>query len=439
MNILLLGNGGREHAIAKTLKRSPQNPKIFTFANAKNPGICKISEEYEICSQKNFGEEDGFTHLKKFAEENKIDFTILGPDDPIGAGAADSLLKVGVKSVGPLKSLARLESSKSFTRNLLEKYGIPGNPEFKVFISMEGMNKFCEHLEGNFVIKDDGLCGGKGVHVSGDHFSTLQEGLRIAEKILKEHGKLVIEEKFIGQEFSLMYFTDGNVVKPMPVVQDHKRAFEGDTGPNTGGMGTYSYPENLPFLTAQHLEEAREITEQTMRALEKECGSKYMGIMYGGFIATKKGTRLIEYNSRFGDPEGLNVLPLLESDLVEICLGIINGNLSEKEVRFAKKATVCKYVCPEGYPSNPVKSAEITIGDVPKNVEVFFSSIDEIDGKFTLKGSRAIGFVGIADDIFEAEKLAEKACNAVSGPVFHRRDIGTKELIEKRIEMMMNL
>lgn len=439
MKILLLGNGGREHAIAAALTRSTHNSEIYTFANAKNPGIFPLSAQYEICTEKNFGAENGFEHLKKFAQEHKVDFAFLGPDDPIGAGAADALLEIDIKSVGPTQSLARLESSKSFTRDLLKKYNILGNPEFRVFTSMEGMQEFCEKLEGNFVVKDDGLCGGKGVHVSGDHFATIAEGLVIAQEIIEQHGKLVIEEKFIGQEFSLMFFTDGNCIRPMPVIQDHKRAYEGDEGPNTGGMGTYSYPENLPFLNSQYIREATEITEQTMHALEKECGSKYQGIMYGGFIATKKGTRLIEFNSRLGDPEALNVMSLLESDLVDISLGIIEGNLAEKSVQFAKKATVCKYVVPEGYPTAPTKGEKIMLGEIPQGVQTYFASVEDQDGELILKGSRAIGFVGVAADVTTAEQLAEQACNAVSGPVFHRRDIGTEELIRQRVEMMKEL
>ncbi len=439
MKILLLGNGGREHSLAEALKRSSHDPKLFVFANANNPGIAPLATEYGICRRRNFGEGNGFKMLQDFAKLHSVDFAFLGPDDPIGAGAADALLEVGIKSVGPLASLARLESSKSFTRNLLQKYSIPGNPQFQIFTSMDGMKEFCEKLGGNFVIKDDGLCGGKGVHVSGDHFASIEEGLLIAEKILHKRGTLIIEEKFVGQEFSLMFFTDGNCIRSMPVIQDHKRVFEGDEGPNTGGMGTYSYPENLPFLNDIHINEATEITEQVMHALEKECGVKYQGIMYGGFIATKEGTRLIEFNSRFGDPEALNALSLLESDLVDICLGIIEGNLSEKKVQFAQKATVCKYVVPEGYPTAPVSGEEITVGEIPQQVDVYYASVDEQNGKLILSGSRAIGFVGVADTIVDAEYYAEKACQAVSGPVFHRRDIGTRELISARVEMMKEL
>jgi phosphoribosylamine--glycine ligase len=266
-------------------------------------------------------------------------------------------------------------------------------------------------------------------------------GLNLALKLSKI-GKVVIEEKLEGQEFSAMFFTDGNVVRSMPIVQDNKRAFVDDKGPNTGGMGTVSDANHsLPFLQESDLEEASKITEKVMHALKEECGENFHGIMYGGFIATARGVRLIEYNARFGDPDAMNVLPILESDFVEICEGIINENLAEKEIIFARKATVCKYVVPEGYPDNPVKNEEIFVDyeKIPKGVEINFASVSEESGKLILKGSRAISMTGIADTIQEAEKLAEEAVKAVLGPVFHRQDIGTQKLLGKRIKHMESL
>ena len=433
--ILLLGHGGREHALAKAFARSPQMPELFGFLGAKNPGIVSLCKDFELCTEKNFGEKNGFSALKAFAQKNQIDFAFLGPDDPIGAGAADALLEVGVPSVAPLKSLARLESSKGFTRSLLEKYEIAGNPAFRVFTSEEGMEEFCASLDA-FVVKDDGLCGGKGVLVQGDHFTTKEEGIAYAQEMLAKRGQVVIEEKLQGPEFSLMFFADGKTILPMPQVADHKRAFEGDKGPNTGGMGTISFPNGLPFVSEENAIDAEEITKKVMLALEQECESRFHGIMYGGFMRTKNGTKLIEYNARFGDPEALNVLPLLETDFVELCEAIITERLSEMEIRFAKKATVCKYIVPKGYPESAEKGAKIRFdpSQLPEGVEVFMASVYEQEGKLFLGGSRAIGMVGIADTIEEAEHLAEQATKSVSGAVFHRKDIGTRELIERRME-----
>lgn len=444
MKILLIGNGAREHAIAEAIKRSQKEIELITFAKAKNPGIFALSSEYEI------GDIMDFEHLKSFAKDKNIDFAIVGPDDPIGEGAVDALEEVGIRSVAPKKSLARLEASKSFARDLLSKYNIDGNPKFRVF-HLEALNdgaekavkeyikNFMNEVGGQFVVKADGLCAGKGVKVVGDHLKGIDDGIEYAMECLREDEHVVVEEKFIGQEFSLMSFVDGRTVIDMPSVQDHKRAFDGDKGPNTGGMGTYSYPECLPFLTQKDLDDAHNISVKTMKALEEECGEPFKGIMYGGFIVTKNGVKLIEYNVRFGDPEAMNVLPILETDFVDICLAILDQKLSELDIKFSKKATVCKYAVPEGYPDNPKKGAEIEVGEMPEGTKVYYASVDEKDGKLYLSSSRAIAVVGIADDIESAEKIAEEAVCQIKGPVFHRRDIGTAELIGKRVEMMRGL
>jgi len=264
--------------------------------------------------------------------------------------------------------------------------------------------------------------------------------LDYARECLKAAGCVVFEEKFVGQEFSLMSFADGKHTVEMPAVQDHKRAFEGDKGPNTGGMGSYSDSDHsLPFLKPSDIDEARTITHLVLKALAQETGSEFKGIMYGGFMATANGVRLIEYNARFGDPEAMNVLPLLNTNFVEVCEAVINGDLNSLKVEFAKKATVCKYLVPEGYPEKPVKGQKIEIGKIPGDVKMYYSSVDQTDEGLILSSSRAVAFVGIADSIMEAEQLAESACGTVKGPVFYRKDIGTSELIAKRISMMESL
>lgn len=433
--ILLIGNGAREHCIADTLKRSSQELELGIFAAAVNPGLKALATEYRVAKSLL-----DFEALKAFALEFKPDFSFVGPDDPIGAGAADALLEVGVQSVAPLKSLARLESSKSFTRDLVEKYGIPGNPRYKVFFSSEGLQDWMQELGGDYVVKADGLMGGKGVQVSGEHLKTFEEGTIFAEACIQKFGRVVVEEKFVGVEFSLLSFCDGTHVVDMPVVQDHKRAYEGDTGPNTGGMGTYSDADHsLPFLTAEDVAAAHEITVQVAKALRDECGSDYKGILYGGFMAVKDGVRLIEYNARFGDPEVMNILPLLKTDFVTVCEAILDGTLDRLPVEFEKKATVVKYVCPEGYPDAPLKNVKIEVAALPEGVKMYYGSVDGREDGLYLLGSRAIAMVGVGPTLAEAESLAEVACAAVTGPVFHRKDVGTAELIGKRVEMMNGL
>jgi len=454
--ILLLGNGGREHAIAKSLMRSQKyEVQIFGFFSANNPEISGLCSKTYITKEKNFGEfsEEKFAELKQFASENAVDFAIIGPDDPIGAGAVDALLEIGVKSFAPTQKCGQLESSKGFTRSLLKKYEISGNPEFRNFVSGEEkeLKKYCEtEISGKFkfVVKDDGLCGGKGVFVQDDHFETHEEGAQIALDILAKSGKLVIEEKLEGPEFSLMFFVDGKTCVPMPSIADHKRAFEGDKGPNTGGMGTISFADKLPFITDENLADAQEMTEKVMHAVKKEVGEDFCGVMYGGFMRTKTGTKLIEYNARFGDPESLNALPLLETDAVDVFESAINQKLDQIEVKFSKLCTVCKYIVPEGYPTNAVKNVEISIDTeklekLTKNsensrVEVFYASVykDEISGKLLLGGSRAIGVVGIDKDFATAREKANQALECFSGPIFSRKDIGSEELLQERMNMV---
>jgi len=437
-NILLVGNGAREHALAEAISRSEQKPRLFSFMKTNNPGIASLSEKIKL------GSYADLEAITGFATENKIEFAIIGPEDPLNNGVVDALAKIGIPSVGPTKSLARLETSKSFTRNLVKKYNIPGNPRFKVFNAIDGVEAFLDQLEG-IVIKPDGLTGGKGVLVQGDHFMTKEEALNLCKQILAESSSLIVEEKFDGEEFSLQCLCDGKTVVATPLVQDHKRRFEGDKGPNTGGMGSYSLPDHsMPFLKPQDLQDGLEITRQVAAALLKETGSPYKGVMYGGFIATKNGVKLLEYNARFGDPEAMNILPLLKTDFVEICRHIIAGTLDKLKIEFEPKATVCKYVVPKGYglptdhPDAASSRAKIEVGDVGK-ARLYYSSVDKKEDGLYLSSSRAIGIVGIANTLEEARKIAEEGVKAVSGPVAYRTDIGTDALIQKRIDHMKKI
>ena len=433
--VIIIGNGAREHALAETLKRSSQGVEIFTFGGAKNPAMFEMSTEYEI------GSVTDLNHIKEFAERVRPDFVIPGPEAPIAVGVSDMLGEKGIPSIAPMETVARLESSKSFTREILNKYSIPGNPKYKVFTSPTGLQKYMEgELEGEFVVKADGLKGGKGVKVVGDHLADAVEGTAYATKCIEDSGHVVVEEKFVGPEFSLMSFADGQTVADMVPVQDHKRAYVGDKGPNTGGMGSYSDANHLlPFITKEDLAVAHDITTQVMNALREDTGTKFVGIMYGGFIVTKNGVKLIEYNARFGDPEAMNVLPILKTDFVDVCEAMARGELGGMPIEFEKKATVCKYVVPESYPDKPVKGEKIEVTDIPEGVKTYYASVDQREDGLYLSGSRAIAFVGIGDTIAEAEKLAQSAVTSVKGPVFFREDIGTEALIGEYVKMREDL
>ena len=348
---------------------------------------------------------------------------------------------INIPSIRPTKSLARLETSKSFTRNLLRKYNINGNPKFEIFNknNISNAKKFIDGLE-QCVIKPDGLTGGKGVKVQNDHFKTKKEAFGYCREVLQTHPAVIVEEKLEGEEFSLQCITDGKTVVATPPVQDHKRAFLDDFGPNTGGMGSYSCENHLlPFLAKKDIEEGLKMTQKVAEAMRKETGEFYKGIMYAGLIVTKNGIKLLEYNARFGDPEAMNVLPLMETDFIQVCNAIINQELHKIKIKFKNKATVCKYIVPEGYPDNPIKNRKIEIGKMPKNAKIYYASVEQKgDGLYTT-ASRAIACLGIADNLEKAEKIAEQAANSIKGQVFHREDIGTKKLIEKRLRHMQQI
>ncbi len=422
---LLIGNGAREHALAEALTKG--GAELYAYMPLPNIGIKKL------CIKSALGKFDDVPAVVKFAKDNNIELAVVGPEAPLAAGVVDELEKAGIKCVGPTRQLAQLETSKGFTRELVKRHNIGASPKFGAFESMSGIGEFLDEL-GEYVLKPDGLTGGKGVRVFGEHILNNKEGLQYCEEVLKEHPRIVIEEKLEGEEFSLQTLTDGNSFLHFPPVQDHKRAFDGDKGPNTGGMGSYSDANHLlPFLNEGDVKDAQQITEKVAAALREDYG-QYKGVMYGGFMKTRRGIKLIEYNARFGDPETMNVMPILKTNFLEICRAAAEGKLSGLDVEFENKATVCKYIVPEGYPDEP-KIGRIT---VPHDVaaKTYYAAVEEKpDGIYTTK-SRGVAFVGIADTIADAEKISEEAASLVKGRVYHRKDIGTEKLLQRRIGHM---
>ena len=437
--VLIVGSGAREHAIAAALARSPQSPALFCFSGSHNPGIAALASAYGLG---NITEPDA---VVTFALAQSATLAIIGPEAPLAAGVADALWAANIPTVGPMSSLARIESSKGFARDLLARYNIPGNPWFACFTSMEGVEAALARFPNNHVIKDDGLAGGKGVKVFGDHLHSLAESMTFCRELTAAGHPFVIEEKLEGEEFSLISFCDGHTLLHTPAVQDHKRAFEGDTGPNTGGMGSYSDADgSLPFLTANDIEAARSINQLTAEALARECGRPYQGVLYGGFMATRDGVRLVEYNARFGDPECLNLLTLLQSDFLQLCRAVVDGTLhliaTPASGAFASLASVCKYLVPKGYPDSPRKGDLIELpATVAPGVTLYLSAVDEREGKIIATGSRTLAAVATAPTIAEAEALCEAAVEQVGGPFFHRRDIGTKVALGRRVAHMQAL
>ncbi len=438
IKVLLVGQGAREHAIAKSLKKS--DLELYAFMKAKNPGIARLATAIELAKL------NDFQALEAFVKKVQPALAVIGPENPLADGIVDFLHELGVPAIGPKKAAAKIESSKSFTRKLMQKYNIAGLPAYRIFLPdtpLEEISKYVDAV-GKVAVKRDGLAGGKGVKLMGEHLKNLEEVIKYCQEVFDKGEAVVIEELLEGEEFSLQCFVAGEQVVPTPIAQDHKRAYEGDKGPNTGGMGSYSAEDHLlPFISAEVVQKALEIVKQTAKAIKQETGEEYIGILYGGFMLTPKGLKLIEFNARFGDPEAMNVLPLLKTPLIDIFMAMIKGDLASIKVEFEKKATVCKYLVPEGYPVAPKKEEPIEINYEQikeEQVELFYSSVNEIEpGKIITTTSRAIAIVGIAESISEAEKKAEKATSFVNGPLFHRKDVGTEELIQKRVTHLKEL
>ena len=433
VKVILVGNGAREHALAEALVRG--GATLRAFLAARNPGIIKLCN-----GNVKVGKLDNFEALVAFAEG--CDFAVVGPEAPLVVGCADALQSAGIACVGPTIQCAQLEGSKIFTRALLDKYKIPSNVSHTTFAKYDegAILSFMKKLgETRYVVKPDGLTGGKGVKVAGEHLRNYEEGLKYAKETFNSGGHVIIEERCEGEEFTLQTFVDGIHVVGTPLVQDHKRAFEGDQGPNTGGMGSYSLPDGLmPFVTQADVDQAIKVMEKTVQAVKQETMETYKGFLYGQFMKTPKGIRLIEYNVRFGDPEAINVLPIMESNFVEVCQRILDGTLVG-QLKFQKKATVEKYLVPTGYPDKPVANALVEVNEVDLQkvgARYYYASVDEREGNIYTSKSRTIGILGIADTLEQAEQVAEQGTSCVKGSLYHRRDVGTKTLLQKRIDHM---
>ena len=430
MKILVVGTGAREHAICNAVK----NAELYSIMSNKNPGISRISK-FQISSEKDL---EG---VKKYALDNSIDIAIIGPEAPLEMGIVDVLQEAGIGCVGPTKEAARIETDKAFMRDLFETHKIEGSIVYKVFDNVKDSSDFIDEFNRDVVVKPVGLTGGKGVKIVGEHLEDGEAAKNYVKEIIDNkisgYAQVVIEERLIGEEFTVQAFVDGDKIVPMPAAQDHPHAYEGDLGPITGGMGSYSDSNGLlPFLDKKNYEKSVKIMQDTIKAVKNEVGP-YMGILYGQFMLCKDGPKLVEYNARFGDPEAMNVLPLLKTDFVDLCQGIVDGNL--KKANFENKATVCKYIVPKGYPETGKPGKILEVNEARINEEgalVYYAAVNQKDDKVYTSASRSLGLVGIGDTIAEAEEICEKVTGYVKGDVYHRKDVGTSKLIQKRIEHM---
>jgi len=436
MKILVVGTGAREHAICQAAIQDEET-ELYSIMSNQNPGIARISE-FKIAS------ENDIPTVTKFALDNNVDMAIIGPEAPLEKGIVNSLVEAGVDCVGPTMEAAKIETDKAFMRDLFEDYKIGGSLVYKVFDDFQEVGDFIDDFGQDVVVKPIGLTGGKGVKIVGEQLKDNEEAKSYAKEVIDTrmggYAGVVIEERAVGEEYTVQAFVDGTNITPMPVVQDHPYAFEGDLGPITGGMGSYSDTDGLlPFLDEKYRDESVKIMENTVKAINNEVGP-YKGFLYGQFMLTKDGPKLIEYNARFGDPEAMNVLPLLQTNFVDICNGIVDGNLRGAE--FDPHATVCKYIVPQGYPGKTVPNQIIKVDEKKikeNNTLVYYAAVNQKDNQIYTSSSRALALVSVGDTIDEAEGICEASTQFIDGDVYHRRDVGTSELIEKRIKHMQEL
>lgn len=423
MKILMIGSGGREHALIKKLLESPKVEKIYCAPG--NGGIACDAENVNISAMDIEG-------VVNFSKENKIDLVFVAPDDPLAAGMVDALEAEGIRAFGPKKAAAEIEASKVFSKNLMKKYGIP-TAGYQVFDnSKDALDYVVNNNMAPVVVKADGLALGKGVLIC----QTVEDAKAAIHSIMddKKFGesgsRVVIEEFLTGPEVSVLSFTDGKCVKPMVSSKDHKRALDGDKGLNTGGMGTIS-PN--PYYTDEMAEICRKtIFEPTIEAMNKE-GRTFKGCLYFGLMLTPKGPKVIEYNARFGDPETQVVLPRLETDLVDICEAVIDGTLGDLDIKWKKGAAACVVMASGGYPESYKKGIEMSGLDEKGGVEgaiVYHAGTKLENGKFYTNGGRVLGVTAVDDTLEGALKKAYEAVEKISFEGAHyRKDIGTCPVI----------
>ncbi len=417
MNILVIGSGGREHALYWKLSESPQTEQIYAIPG--NPGM-GASAAIAL---------DDHAAILRFVKEHEIGLVVVGPEVPLMNGLVDELEAAGIRAFGPRANAAEIEGSKSFAKDLMKKYGIP-TARYEVFTAAEPARAYIRQEGAPIVVKADGLAAGKGVIVA----MTEQEALDAVDAIMEDHSfgdagaRVVIEEFMEGEEASLLAFTDGTTIRPMISAQDHKRAYDGDRGPNTGGMGTYA---PAPVMTPEMTERAvEEILKPTIAAMAKE-GRVYRGCLYLGLMVTADGPKVVEFNARFGDPETQVVLPLLDSDLVAIMCACADGTLADVPIRWKDGAAVCVVLASGGYPGHYEKGQEIHgLADAEAmGALVFHAGTAMKDGKLVTNGGRVLGVVGRGADISSAVDAAYAAATKISfKDAYYRKDIAHRAL-----------
>ncbi|HHT9119002.1 MAG TPA: phosphoribosylamine--glycine ligase [Candidatus Hypogeohydataceae bacterium YC41] len=419
--MLVIGSGGREHCLAWKIAQSPRLKKLYCTPG--NPGIASVADCVDITS-------DDIGSLCNFALKEKVDFTVVGPEVPLVAGLVDRFQANGLRAFGPTKKAALLEGSKAFSKTLMRKYGIP-SAEFRIFSEITPAKRHIECINGSLVVKVDGLAGGKGSFVC----KSPEEALKAVDLIMREKvfgpagERVIIEEYLEGEEVSIMALTNGKSIIPLEPVQDHKALYEGDKGPNTGGMGAYT---PVPKFTQElSIKVEKEILVPTVHAMKRE-GRPFKGVLYVGLMLTAAGPRVLEYNVRFGDPETQPLLMRLQGDFLSLLLATVEGRLEKVEYGWDPRAALCVVIASAGYPGNYEKGKEIKGLEALSGAEdlmVFHAGTALRQKKVVTTGGRILGVTALGKDLPEAQKKAYSAAEKISfDGAYYRKDIGWRAI-----------
>lgn len=422
--ILLVGGGGREDAVARKITES--GSELYSALKNRNPSILNLSKDHVIC------DEMDYDRIAKFAASSRIDLAFIGPDPVLDTPLAEELEKAGILVASPSRSAARIETSKAYMRDLLSRHKVHGNIFSRLFTDLRELKEFLLMDDREFAVKPVGLTGGKGVRVMGEQLRNSDEAYRYASEIIAKDGKVLFEERLRGEEFSLQVFTDGDSIAPTPLAQDFKRAYENDEGPNTGGMGSITDSNGLlPFISSNSYDKATSILHEIVQGMKKD-GNRFRGVMYGQFMETSAGPKVVEINARFADPESLNILSLYKGDFSELLFSIAENSL-KPNFEFEKKATVLKYIVPKGYGTKPQPGTlEINRNGLDAETKLYYAAVSGSLERVEMSTSRSLALVGLADSIEEASHLVEENLKNISGDYYVRHDIGSKEMMERK-------
>lgn len=437
--VLVVGSWAKEQISIENLSGNPK-VEIFSYMDTRNPGIIPQVKGYHIGSLKDIHS------IVRYAKEQEIELVIITTASPLSMGLVDALEAGRILTFGPVRLAARLESDKEFTRRLLQKYMPSAVPQFEVFEDTRSAIEYAEKLNWQVAVKPIGLTEGLGVRVFGEQLKDENDLKDYIGQVINNRiggsARVIIEEKLEGEEFTVQCFVHGKHILSTPAVQDFKKLLPGERGPNTASMGSYSQQGHLlPFMEEEDYEKALEIIRETLEGFRKETGKTCSGFLYGQFMLTASGVKLIEYNFRPGDPEWINTIMVLKNNLLDIIMGLFQGE--EQELYFENQATVCKYVVPEGYPERLDLNLDVNLNEEAiwkiQGLKYYYSCGLDNKGKLNVGTERGIAFVARAPTIEDANEKVERAISLVDGEFYYRKDIGTKDLIDSKVEHVNRL